>query len=425
MTQNASTFRGLKTIVLIWLGWAVLMIAYQAVAPIRLPAQGPDNATNFSAAETGPDSLRGRPYLGREGLLGKHVAWDSQYYLSIALHGYRDPVMPAVSPESTREAPKSGPQGAHPAWPPLNAAYFPAYPVAMGALARPLMWAGLAPIPAATLAGVLLSLGGALGAALAIADLTAADREDERVRAGAYLLIWPAAAFLAQVYTEGAFVGLSFGALAMLRRRRWLWAAVLAVFATWTRANGALLLIPFAWTWLEDGGLQRLTVRETRRDAAFTLVLGGAPAFAYLAWRVLLGDGFEYVEGHYFGRGMLQIRQSWRSFLDVLDLGETGNPQAAAYYSAEAASVLAALVCSLVLWRRDKALALYGLAILTVALTSGAVLGLPRYVLAVPALFLVPARWGRSVVFDRLWSLACVLGLGVWTLAFAAGFWDG
>ena len=425
MTQNASTFRGLKTIVLIWLGWAILMLAYQAVAPIRLPMQRPDNATNFSASETAPDSLRDRPYLGRESLLGTHVAWDSQYYLSIALHGYRDPVMPAVSPESTRDAPRSGPQGQHPDWPSVNAAYFPAYPIAMGLLARPLMWLGLAPIAAATLAGVLLSLAGALGATLAIADLTATDREDERARAGAYLLIWPAAAFLAQVYTEGVFVGLSFGALAMLRRRRWAWAAVLAVLATWTRANGALLLIPFAWTWLQDGGLQRLQDRETRRDAVLSLILGGAPAFAYLAWRLLLGDGFEYVEGHYFGRGMLEIGQSWRSFLDALDLVVNGAPQAAVYYGAEAASFLAALLCSLVLWRRDRSLALYGLAILAVALTSGAVLGFPRYVLAVPALFLVPARWGRSLVFDRLWTLACILGLGVWTLAFAAGFWDG
>jgi hypothetical protein len=79
----------------------------------------------------------------------------------------------------------------------------------------------------------------------------------------------------------------------------------------------------------------------------------------------------------------------------------------------------------MVLLLRDRPLALYGLAILAVAATSGAELGFPRYVLAVPALFLVPARWGGSPVFDRLWSLACTLGLAVWTLAFAAGFWDG
>jgi hypothetical protein len=70
-------------------------------------------------------------------------------------------------------------------------------------------------------------------------------------------------------------------------------------------------------------------------------------------------------------------------------------------------------------------LALYGLAVLALALTSGAVLGFPRYVLAVPALFLIPARWGRSAVFDRVWSLANILLLAVFALAFSQGFWAG
>jgi hypothetical protein len=430
MTQGASISTGLagptwKLLAWVWLGWVMVMLAYQALAPVRLPVARPDQATNFSADETGPDSLRGRPYLRRDGLLGNHVAWDSQYYLSIALHGYRDPAMPAVSPASTREAPKAAPLGEHPDWVPQNAAYFPAYPTAMGVLARPLMLAGLAPLSATTLAGVLLSLAGALGAVLAIADLTATEARDERLRAGLYLLLWPGAAFLAQVYTEGAFVGLSFGALALMRRRRWAWAALAAVLATWTRANGALLLLPFVWTWLEDGGLRHLRAGGARLKTARDLALAASPALAYFAWRLLLGGDFEYVEDHYFGRGMLQIGQSWRSFLDALDLVTNGSPQAAVYYGAEAVSLVAAVAACLLLLRRDPALALYGLAILGVALTSGAELGFPRYVLAVPALFLVPARWGRSPVFDRLWSLTCALGLAVWTLAFAVGFWDG
>jgi hypothetical protein len=88
-------------------------------------------------------------------------------------------------------------------------------------------------------------------------------------------------------------------------------------------------------------------------------------------------------------------------------------------------AVLVAAVCSAILWRTHKALALYGLAVLAIALTSGAALGLPRYVIAIPGLFLVPARWGRSVVFDRVWSLANILGLAVFGLAFSLDFWAG
>jgi hypothetical protein len=411
--------RRLRTIVLIWLGWAAVMLAYQALAPARLPLERPDRATSFSADETGPGRLEGRPYLSGR-FLNAHVAWDSEYYLSIALQGYDDPGMRAVSPASRAGAPKGGLQREHPGWTSINYAFFPAYPLAIRALAAPLGLFGLDPLAAATVAGVLISLLGALGGMWALSDLADEGGPDDGVRAAFYLLIWPASVFLAQVYTEGLFVGLSFGALAMLRRRKWMLAAGLAALATWTRATGGLLLIPFVWTWLADGGLRRL-----RTGSAVTLVLAAAPALAYLAWRAVYGARFGYVEAHYFGRGLLQLRATAQSFADVVDLLQNGGAQARAYYAVEGVAVLAAAACSVLLWRTHKALALYGLAILAVALTSGAALGLPRYVIAIPALFLVPARWGRGVVFDRVWSLANILGLAVFGLAFSLDFWAG
>lgn len=409
-----------RTLVLVWLGWALVLSAYQAFAPTRLPLQRPDHATAFSADETAAGRERGR-YLSGEFLNG-HVAWDSEYYLSIALHGYDDPAMRAVSPASQPGAPKSGLQREHPAWTSVNYAFFPAYPFAIRILAAPLGLLGLEPVAAATLAGVLISLAGALGAALALADLAQAETgvAGDGVRAGFYLLIWPGAIFLAQVYTEGLFAGLSFGALAMLRHRRWAVAAALAAVATWTRATGGLLLIPFVWTWIADGGLQRRRAGSIR-----TLGLAMVPALAYLAWRAVLGERFAYVEAHYFGRGLLQLTATARSLADLVDVAQDGDPQARAYYAMEALAVLAAAVCTAWLWRTQKALALYGATILAVALTSGAALGLPRYVLAVPALFLVPARWGRSLAFDRVWSLANILGLAVFGLAFSLDFWAG
>ena len=62
---------------------------------------------------------------------------------------------------------------------------------------------------------------------------------------------------------------------------------------------------------------------------------------------------------------------------------------------------------------------------MALAMTSGAALGMQRFVLAVPALFLVAARFGRAIAFDRLWSLAGAIGLAVFTIAFSAGFWAG
>jgi len=413
----------LRTIILIWLGWSVVILAYQAFAPARLPLARPDHATSFSAEETGANRHQGRPYLSGT-FLNSSVAWDSEYYLSIALHGYDDPRMRAVSPASTAEAPLAGLKGQHPTWTSLNYAFFPLYPYAMRLLAVPLGLLGLAPLAAATLAGVVISLLGALIAILALADIAEADNPGGGVRAGFYFLIWPAAIFLAQVYTEGLFAGLSFGALAMLGRRKWLFAALLATLATWTRATGGLLLIPLVWTWLQDGGLGQLK-SGPRRQAWTSLALACAPAAAYLAWRLSLGAGFIYVETAYFGRGLLRVSETIQSFAQLWDFLGASGPQARAYYAVEGFAVIAALASSAIIIRRAPAIGLYGLAVLGVALTSGAAVGFPRYVIAIPALFLAPARWGRSIAFDRIWSLGNILVLATYALAFSADFWVG
>jgi hypothetical protein len=234
----------------------------------------------------------------------------------------------------------------------------------------------------------------------------------------------PASVFLAQVYTEGLFLALSLGALVMLRRKRLAWAALLAIAATWTRATGALLLIPFVWTWWSEGGVKQLTAHPRWRVAA-NLALTVSPALAYLAWRAVFGRSFAVVEEHYFGRAVFALSASLDSWTDAAASLWTGPPAARAYYAVEFASVGIGFAVCLVQVRKDPALALYGLAIIGLALTSGVALGMHRYILGVPALYLVPALWGRSAAFDRLWTLGNAVVMAVFALAFSADFWAG
>jgi len=409
----------IRRLVLLWLGWALIILGFQAVAPGRFEPQRPDLSTPWTAQETRSDSHAGQPYLlGR--FLDRQVAWDSEFYLSIALHGYDDPQMRSLAPGSDLGSATLAPHGRQPAWTSLNQAFFPLYPFAMRALAWPLGQLGLEPLSAAALAGVMVSLLGTLGAILAIADLAAEGGEgaQEGVRAAAHLLIWPASFFLAQVYTEGLFLGLSFGALALGRRRRWLWAGLLAALATWTRSTGVLLILPLAWmAWTARG--------EGRRPSLQALAAALAPLAAYLVWRAIWGAGFDFVETHFFGRGMLWLTLSANSWTEAFQRLASGEPQALAYYLVEIWGVAAGLAAGLLLLRRDPALALYGLAILAVALTSGAAQGMHRYVMSAPALFLVSARLGRSDVFDRLWTLGATLAMAVFALAFSWDFWAG
>jgi hypothetical protein len=403
-----------RQIVLVWLGWAAIMLGFQAFALARLDLARPDRTLDWTASWTNADALQRHFYL-KTPILAGHAAWDSEFYISIALHGYEDPAMRAASPASSPDAEVAAPKRTHPAWVSLNHAFFPGYPFAMALIARPLSAVGMNPVGAATLAGVIVSLLSTLGAMLAMADMARQNgAPDDGLRAAFYLAVWPGAVFLGQVYSEALFLALSFGALALLKRGVWRWAALLAVGAVFTRATGVLLAIPFAWAWFAGG----------RRSAGGAL-LALSPVIAYLVWRWLLGADFAFVETRYFGRWPFALGQSWDAWATFFDRLFNAPPLTRSYELVELIGGALALATSLWFWRREKALALYGLATLGVIVTSGAVLGLHRYALAVPALFLAPAEWGRAPVFDRLWTLASCLGLAVLTISFSFGFWAG
>ncbi len=421
MGPPASDTRWVRRVVLVWLGWAVLMLGFQAWVQARYELKRPDTVMDWTASWTNAGSGARHPYLQSPVMRG-HAAWDSEFYISIALHGYEDPSMRAASPGSTPDAEVAAPKGTHPTWVSLNHAFFPGYPFAMALIARPLAALGMTPVDAATLAGVVVSVLAALFAMLAIADLArggSAPDEDaggNALRAGFYLAIWPAAVFLAQVYSESLFLAFSFGALALMKRERWGWAALLAVAAVFTRATGVLLVIPFGLAWL--GGGERRTISRA--------VLAAAPLIAYLAWRLFFGADFDFVETKYFGRWPFALGLSVDAWSDFLQTLVSGDAQPRAYDLVELAGIIASLVTSALLWRRDKGLTLYGLATFAVVALSGAALGMHRYALAMPSMFMAPAYLsGRHPVFDRLWTLACVLGLAALTLAFSFGFWAG
>ncbi|MGH6956130.1 MAG: mannosyltransferase family protein [Caulobacteraceae bacterium] len=422
MDASALSASRRRTVILVWLGWAVLMMGFQSFVQARFQLVRPDRVLPWTATWTNADADRRHPYIRGPTLLG-HTAWDSEFYISIALHGYDDPAMAAASPQSTPDDEIAGPKGDHPTWVSLNHAFFPGYPIAMGVVARPLMALGMDPVGAATAAGTLVSLAATLGAMLAIADLAAAGTAGEAdategsaraIRAAFYLVVWPAAVFLAQVYSEALFLAFSFGALALMRRGAWGWAALLAAAAVFTRATGVLLVIPFGLTWLAE---------KPRSPGRALLAL--APIAAYLVWRWLLGADFDFTETRYFGRFPFALGASAEAWGQALGRLFGGAPASRAYELVEFAGTAAALVTALAHWRRDKALSLYSLATFVVVATSGAALGMHRYALAMPSLFLVPAGWGARAAFDRVWTLACALGLAALTLAFSFGFWAG
>jgi hypothetical protein len=414
----------LRPITLLWLVWVLLIIGYQIYVQARFAPKRPDFALTWTADETQANSQRDKPYL-LDPFLNDHVSWDSEYYLSIAVGGYDDPQMRAIPANYTWDQPQVSLKSQEPTWISMNYAFFPFYPFLIHMLAIPLTVLGLTPIATATLAGVAVSALGTLGAMIAIYDLTS-NLFDETVgkRAAFYLLIFPAAMFLLQVYSEGLFLGLSFGALALARREKWLWAGLLAACAMWTRPVGTLLLLPLVWYWWRSCGWQRLTTKFSWAEVG-KVVLICSPLLAYLLWQAIFGGPFHIIESRFYSREVLALGASWTAWSEVLGSLFGKNTQMTAYYLVEFAAIIFSLITCALMWKYDRLLAIYSLVVIVFSLTTGVAQGMHRYVMAAPAVFMIPARWGKSEVFDRAWTVGNVLLMGVFVTMFSFDFWAG
>jgi hypothetical protein len=402
-----------RKIVLVWLAWAAIIFIYQEMIPARFDIARPDYAVPWTPSETIKGSQDSKVYL-TEPFLNTHVAWDSEFYLQQAVGGFDDP--------HVRMIPGPGPEGMVS----LGYAFYPLYGAVTWLISLPLRIFQLSEIATATLAALVVSLLGTLAALLALADLARPWLEESGgLRAAFYLLIFPTGFFLAQVYTEGLFVGLAFSSLALIQRKKLLWAGVLAALAVWTRAVGVALVIPL--------GLELVRQVWARRKIQFnrpTLAAAAAALLPVLSfggfWFSILGERFRFMEEAYFGRGLLLVGKSIGEWIGALTTTVLSlNSQALVYNTLEIAIILISLVAALALVRRYPGVALFSLAVWAISVFSGSPQSVSRYVLAMPTTFLALARLGKSEAFDRGWTLASILLMGMEAALFSFDMWVG
>ncbi|MDQ2692484.1 MAG: hypothetical protein M3Y68_10665 [Chloroflexota bacterium] len=402
-------------ITLLWLAWVAILLSFQWIVTARLDIQHPDLAVYWTKSETMPSSNEGKIYLLNP-IMNRQVAWDSEYYVGIAVAGYDDPKAGAVvNPETGREVIK-------------NYSFFPLYPYVMRAFAIPFKLLGINPIGAASLAGVAVAALGTLAGLFALWSLTRPYfTEEDSHRAVFYLLIFPTAFFFAMVYTEGLFIGLAFGALALSRHGHWVGASLLGLLAAWTRAHGAAVALPLLVFWL-----MQIRWREPLRpQMTGSWWVRGAlallPLVGYLFWRTsALGAGWAELQEFYFGRGLFSIRNSIEAWGYAFEYARTlGGGHAQVYLGIEVAAILLALIASLWLLRHDPATALFSLAIVLLSVLSGSAGSMARYMLIVPAMYIFLAYLGKNRTFDRAWTIFSILLLGMEATLFASEMWVG
>jgi hypothetical protein len=428
-----------RLVFLIWLGWSLIMIAYQFLLPARFTVRPPDFSLQWTATETLPGSQKGKVYLN-EPFLNRHVAWDSEYYLAIAVGGYEDPNIRRIG-ESFGAT--SGPGY----WPfvipagaqmrdgiPLTYAFFPLYPMMMRLFSIPLAVFGLNQIATAALAGVIVSLLGTLAAMLALYEFAKEELDESAgLRAAFYLLIFPSGFFLAEIYTEGLFIGLAFSSLLLARRGYRGWAAIIAILATFTRAVGVLLFVPLLISWIKEWEWMELDLEWKQiyyRGLPWKVIFRGlvvlAPLAAFMLWKVSYnGLAFSRVEDEFFGRGMLAFGNTFISWSEGFKAIFGTNAQASAYYIVEWLGILIGFTACIAGFKRHPDLAIFGFLVVFLSFTSGPAQGMYRYVLGAPPVFLFLSRLGKNPAFDRVWTIASTLLMGIMCTMYMFDMWAG
>lgn len=378
----------IRRVTWLWAGWVAILLLFQAAAWMRLDVTGPDTSYGWTV-EHSTDTPR-------TGIGLSHVRWDSYHYLRLAQFGYHRAE---------------------------DAAYYPAYPVLMRgvteAITHPLMpWASA--LQQYAVAGLAISIVATLPAVWAMHALArdVLGSDVDALRATAYLLIFPTAFFMLQVYTEALYLALAIPALLMAVRRRWWAAGALAALATITRATGFLLVGAIGVYWYTDW-------RAGRRPAWRTLGALGLPAGAFLAHRLFLrlSDLDQDAAFAGYGRSVLNL-DGLREISHQLGQMVT-DPMGAVQIGLDVALPLLALWGCWRVRRAAPGLALYGAAAVILPLVTGTLVSLNRYALAATPAFLGLATAGRDPLVDRLWTLGSVLLLALHVVTFAHGYWAG
>src|SRR3954451_13925677 len=174
-------------------------------------------------------------------LVAPLARWDSVWYLAIANDGY-------------------------PADDPGRAAFFPLYPLLVGA--------ANALVRQPILAGALVSLACFAVALMLLHRLAALELGEPAARMTVWALaLFPGAVFFSAVYSEALYLMLSVGCVYAARTGRWATAGAVGALGAATRSAGVLLVMPLALLWLARG-------ERRARDAAWiALVPAGLAAF--------------------------------------------------------------------------------------------------------------------------------------------------
>lgn len=320
-------------------------------------------------------------------LLAVWGRWDAVHYIDIASSGYYGTDM----------------------------AFFPLYP---------LLLAGLGSLIGNHLvAGIIISNVALFFALLYLYKLV--EHEFDRGvarRAIFYIAVFPTAVFFSAVYTESLFLFLTVASFYYMRERRWLAAGIFGFFASMTRVEGVLLVVPFAIEWF---AAHRANLREGVRDLLpIALIPVGLALYMGYLW-VLKGDPlyFSHVQSHWDRH----LAAPWTSIIDAVHK-MTHSTQGQSVANQAIQLFFTALMIGVLIagWKRLKPsyIAYMALSIL-VPMSTSSLMSMQRFALVLFPMFAILALWGRRPAVNNAIVAFSLPLLGLFTVLFADWYWVG
>lgn len=224
-------------------------------------------------------------------------------------------------------------------------------------------------------------------------------------------LIFPTAFFFNAVYTESLFLALSIIFFYCLFKKQFLLAAVFLSLASLCRLNGLFLLVPFAYEYFKVHGSKIFN----KNLLSLPLSLLGILLFMFYQY-ILFNEPLAF----------LKSQMQWgRNFVPNLGHFQLITSASYANLATDLLFFAVALIYGIVLLKKIRIS--YGLYVLTsvlVALSTGTLMSISRFVLILfPIFILIASVKNREFKFGYI--LLSVLLLASFTISFVSNYWAG
>lgn len=229
-----------------------------------------------------------------------------------------------------------------------------------------------------------------------------------------FLLIFPTAYFFNTVYTESLFLFLSIATIYYAKKNNMLLVAVFGFLAALTRITGILLLIPILWYVLEYYQFHIKKIFAWKNLYILAIPLGTLLFFLY---HYIAFDSFLL---------FFEMESLWgRSFEINRDHFVADNPIATVNLMMDILFGLFAFVTTFFVWKKiDKGLGLYMLVTILVAISTGTLMSIGRYILVLFPIYIFAASITNTYI-KLAWLLSSCMLFTLYTILFVNHYWAG